>query len=132
MTSEIVLARDWDSIGCLAGISPEGAYWIYDDGSMLESADTCAICDRNVWARFHCLDGGEVVCEQHISFAPSSIVNRLAAEVRESIDSHSRLVRMRSEIGLAAKAVFVDCAQRGDHYLGFVAPEGFTGKTARR
>jgi hypothetical protein len=53
----------------VGGISrdPNGNQWIqYELDSSEEITDVCDICDESIESGWLCLDGGEVVCDEHI------------------------------------------------------------------
>jgi hypothetical protein len=59
-----------DGIARLSGLCTNGLMWTeynlepYDDGPI---SDTCSICDAEITSGWLCLDGGEVVCDSHVT-----------------------------------------------------------------
>jgi hypothetical protein len=121
MPSETVyLARDE---GSLSGglLDRSGCVWVW--GNAEDQPDDCSICEAEVWEGWQCLDGGEVICSEHVEIVPEWMRLRLSADLDESHAFHNRLVEMRCIVGLALIDTFANAKHAPNRYLGWVVTE---------
>jgi|SRR5215831_14985820 len=100
-------------------VCTHGAQWHF--GYAEDEPATCDVCGEEVWDGWQCLDGGEVVCSEHVEAVPDWLRDARRAEHEAAMRSHNRLVGMRCIVGLSALQSF-----RAEHtpgrFLGFVRP----------
>ena len=126
MTETIFIAENEGTaipFHCAAsGTDPAGAFWVpfEADGSEGEDTSQCAICDDDIESGYLCLDGGTEVCSEHVQIVPQWNHDILARDFEDAIESHNRIVAVRSEIGRALMDM------RSEHmphkFLGWTIP----------
>ncbi len=74
MTTQIIL-RSITGISRLQGICQNNCSWIQFETDYLaeQIAGECSICNAEIENGWLCLDGGEEVCDRHVSFEEDTI-----------------------------------------------------------
>lgn len=69
--SEKIVLRDIEGFAVLSGTDQDGLTWTQfevDEFAEQEPGE-CDICGKELWSGWVCLDGGDEVCDCHVSFA---------------------------------------------------------------
>jgi hypothetical protein len=105
-------------------LSPSSAVWVeYVRDAFADEDNPCDICGSTIEAGYLCLDGGDMVCIDHVEIVPAWIGDKLAAEYAETIAAQNAMVGMRTHIGAAVLEVFARGSQHMPaRYLGWVQP----------
>lgn len=66
-----VLLHNVEGISRLSGTDQNGCQWVqFEVDHLAEQEDgECSICDKTIGSGWTCLDGGEEVCDDHVTFA---------------------------------------------------------------
>lgn len=120
MTSDTVYLSRIEGFARKSGTDPSGNKWIEWDTDGSEcSHDYCEICHAFLESGWVCLDGGEVVCDLHVSFVPEWMADKLAADITEEIEHRNTMVAVRCIVGQAA-IDHLGARQNPNRYLGYV------------
>jgi hypothetical protein len=66
--AKTVVLAEWDGgYGREYGTDIDGAAWTTFEQDDAEGLSDCAVCGVPVWDGWHCMDGGDVVCDEHVT-----------------------------------------------------------------
>jgi hypothetical protein len=75
--SRVIRLHDLDGVDTFTGTDDDGCVWsqFQVDALAEQESGSCSICGATLHSGWHCLDGGEEVCDSHVQFITSEVAS---------------------------------------------------------